>query len=70
MEQIEYVFDTQMLVEGADIPIDEIRERLEQEPPGDSLLMAGDEELVRIHFQITLLRYTKKAALRRPFLMG
>lgn len=50
MEKIEFVFDTQMLVEGERIPADEIREHLEQTPPGDSLLVVGDEELLRIHF--------------------
>lgn len=50
MEKIEFVFDTQMLVEGEAIPADEIREHLEQTPPGDSLLVVGDEELLRIHF--------------------
>ena len=50
MEKIEFVFDTLMLVEGEGIPADEIREHLEQTPPGDSLLVVGDEELLRIHF--------------------
>ncbi len=50
MEQIEYIYDTQMLVEGKNIPVDKIHERLEHEPPGDSLLVVGDEELARIHF--------------------
>ena len=50
MEKITYVYDTQMLVEGTDIPVDDIREHLEHTPPGDSLLVVGDEELVRIHF--------------------
>lgn len=50
MEKLAYVFDTQMLVEGADIPIEDIRQHLEHTPPGDSLLVVGDEELVRIHF--------------------
>lgn len=47
---IEFVYDTQMLVEGKDIPVDAIREHLEHETPGDSLLVVGDDELVRIHF--------------------
>ena len=50
MEKIEFVFDTQMLIEGEDIPVDDIEEHLEQTPPGDSLLVVGDDELVRIHF--------------------
>lgn len=50
MAQVKYVYDTQMLVEGKDIPIDGIREHLEHTPPGDCLLVVGDDELVRIHF--------------------
>lgn len=50
MDNIEYVFDTQMLVEGTDLPVDGIREHLEHTPPGDSLLVVGDDELVRVHF--------------------
>ncbi len=50
MKKLEYVFDTQMLVEGVNIPIDDIREYLGHTPPGDSLLVVGDDELVRIHF--------------------
>ncbi len=50
MKQIEFVFDTQMLVEGENIPIDDIRAHFETEPPGDSLMVVGDDELIRIHF--------------------
>ena len=50
MEQIEYVYDTQMLVEGVGIPVDEIQAHLEHTPPGDCLLVVGDDELLRIHF--------------------
>lgn len=50
MDRIQYVFDTQMLVEGKDIPVDAIQEHLEHTPPGDSLLVVGDDELLRIHF--------------------
>jgi len=50
MEKIEFVYDTQMLVEGAGIPVDEVREHFEHTPPGDSLLVIGDDELMRIHF--------------------
>lgn len=50
MDKIEFVFDTQMLVEGENIPVDDIREHLGKTLPGDSLLVVGDEELVRIHF--------------------
>lgn len=50
MEKIEFVYDTQMLVEGNDIPVEAITERLTHTPPGDSLLVVGDEELIRVHF--------------------
>lgn len=49
-QPIEFVFDTQMLVEGKNIPIDDIREHLEHTPLGDSLLVVGDDELIRVHF--------------------
>ena len=50
MGKIEFVYDTQMLVESECIPVDEVREYLEHTPPGDSLLVVGDDELMRIHF--------------------
>lgn len=50
MEKIECVFDTQMLVEGEGIPVGAIKDYLKHTPPGDSLLVVGDEELERIHF--------------------
>ncbi|MCC8123401.1 MAG: kinase to dihydroxyacetone kinase [Oscillospiraceae bacterium] len=50
MDKIEFVYDTQMLVEGEGIPVDDVRAHLEHTPPGDSLLVAGDDELVRVHF--------------------
>lgn len=50
MNKLEYVFDTQMLIEGENIPMEEIREHLEHTPPGDCLLVVGDDDLVRIHF--------------------
>lgn len=50
MERIEFIFDTQMLVEGCNIPITDIQTHFEQTPPGDSLLIVGDEDLIRVHF--------------------
>ena len=50
MEGLEFKFDTQMLVEGNDIPVDDIREHIESKHKGDSLLVVGDEELIRIHY--------------------
>lgn len=61
MDNIAFIFDTQLLVEGQDIPVDDIREHLTHTPPGDSLLVVGDDTLVRIHFHTnvpwTVLEY-------------
>ena len=47
---LEFVFCTQALVKGENLPIDKIRLHLSITPPGDSLLVVGTEELVKIHF--------------------
>ncbi|MBR2784134.1 MAG: DAK2 domain-containing protein [Firmicutes bacterium] len=47
---IKYTYCTQLLITGEGIPVDEIREHLSHTPPGDSLLVVGDENLVKIHF--------------------
>ena len=47
---IKYTYCTQLLITGEHIPVDEIREHLSHTPPGDSLLVVGDENLVKIHF--------------------
>ena len=47
---IKYTYCTQLLITGEQIPVDEIREHLSHTPPGDSLLVVGDETLVKIHF--------------------
>lgn len=47
---IEFTYCTQVLIKGENMPIDEIRERLSQSPPGDSLLVVGDETIIKIHF--------------------
>lgn len=49
-EEIAFTYCTQFLVKGEDLPIDQIRGRLSQDPPGDSLLVVGDESLIKIHF--------------------
>lgn len=48
--QIEFTFCTQLLIKGENLPLDEIREHLAQDPPGDSLLAVGDDTLIKIHF--------------------
>lgn len=49
-ENIEFTFCTQMLIKGENLPIDTIRDHLSQDPPGDSLLVVGDENVIKIHF--------------------
>ncbi|MCL1817176.1 MAG: hypothetical protein FWG43_06220, partial [Clostridiales bacterium] len=51
---IEYTFDIQMLIQGKDIPLDKIRARLSETPPGDCLLVVGTEDMVKLHFHSDL----------------
>ncbi|MDO4731892.1 MAG: DAK2 domain-containing protein [Bacillota bacterium] len=48
--EIEFAFCTQLLIRGEKLPLDTIREHLSQTPPGDSLLVVGDEQIIKIHF--------------------
>lgn len=43
-------YDTQLLIEGKDLDEDAIRNHIIQTFEGDSLVVAGDEELIKIHF--------------------
>jgi len=47
---IEFIYCTQLLIKGENLPIDTIREHLMQEPPGDSLLVVGDDTVIKIHY--------------------
>ena len=47
---LEYIFDTQMLIEGHDLDEDEIFDYITEHFKGDSLLAVGDEDLIKIHF--------------------
>ncbi len=47
VSEITYPYDTQLLIAGEGLPIDEIRRKLEAY--GDSLLVVGQETLVRVH---------------------
>ena len=47
---IEYRYDTQLLIEGHDLDEDEIFDYFVDHFQGDSLVCAGDEELIKIHF--------------------
>lgn len=43
-------YDTQLLIEGENLDEDTIREFIIQNFEGDSLVLAGDEELIKLHF--------------------
>jgi dihydroxyacetone kinase-like predicted kinase len=47
---LEFIFDTQMLIEGHDLDEDEIFDYITGHFKGDSLLAVGDEDLIKIHF--------------------
>jgi len=47
---LEYKFDTQLLIEGQGLSEDAVREYIATNIAGDSLLVVGDEALVKIHF--------------------
>ena len=47
---IEYKFDTQLLIEGHDLDEDVIYDYFVEHFQGDSLLVVGDEELIKIHY--------------------
>jgi len=47
---LEYIFDTQMLIEGHDLDEDEIFDYITDNFAGDCLLAVGDEDLIKIHF--------------------
>ena len=53
MEQtIEFRYDTQLLIESENEDLDEdaIKDYITENLVGDSLVAAGDEELVKVHF--------------------
>ena len=50
MEETEYRYDTQLLIEGTDLDEDEIHDYLMTEIPGDCLIGVGDEELITLHY--------------------
>lgn len=49
-EQIEFKFDTQLLIDGHDLDEDEIDSYIREHFEGDSLLAVGDDTLIKIHF--------------------
>lgn len=47
---LEYRFDVQLLIDGENLSEDEIHDAILANIPGDCLIAAGDDELVKIHF--------------------
>ncbi len=47
---VEYIFDTQLLIEGENLSEDAINDYITNNIEGDCLLVVGDEELIKIHF--------------------
>ncbi len=50
MDMLEFKFDTQLLIEGTGLDEDAINEYIIAHFEGDSLLVVGDDELIKIHF--------------------
>ena len=46
----EFMYDTQLLIEGTGLDEDEINSYFRQNFAGDSLLAVGDDTLIKIHF--------------------
>jgi dihydroxyacetone kinase-like predicted kinase len=49
-EEINYKFDTQLLIDGKDLNEDKIHDYFTQNFIGDCLLVVGDDTLIKIHF--------------------
>ena len=47
---IDYIFDTQLLIEGKNLSEDAINDYITNNIEGDCLLAVGDDELIKIHF--------------------
>ena len=50
MEQLEFKFDTQLLIDGHDLDEDVINDYITENFIGDCLLVVGDDTLIKIHF--------------------
>ncbi len=50
MEELEFRYDTQLLIEGEDLDEDEIGDYFRENFVGDCLLAVGDETLIKIHY--------------------
>ncbi len=49
-EELNYRYDTQLLIDGHDLDEDKIKDYINNELVGDCLLVVGDSELIKIHF--------------------
>jgi dihydroxyacetone kinase-like predicted kinase len=47
---LEYRYDTQLLIEGENLSEEKINDYFLQHMIGDSLLVVGDDELIKIHY--------------------
>jgi len=47
---LDYKFDTQLLIAGKNLSEDGINEYITRNIDGDSLIVYGDEDLIKIHF--------------------
>jgi len=50
MEDIEYRYDTQLLIDAQGLDEDEVSEYFEKNFKGDCLLAIGDDEVMKIHY--------------------
>ena len=49
-ENLEYKYDTQLLIEGENLDEDVINDYFTNNFKGDCLLAVGDDELIKIHY--------------------
>lgn len=49
-QDLEFRYDTQLLIEGEGLDEDEINDYIKEHFEGDCLLAVGDEDLIKIHF--------------------
>ena len=47
---MEYIYDTQLLLEGKDLSDQKIIDYINANTEGDCLLVVGDDELIKLHF--------------------
>ena len=50
MEKLEFLFDTQLLIEGHGLDEDKINDYIKNNIEGDCLLAVGDDENIKIHY--------------------